>query len=105
MKKILLSVIITVCVMTGIGYGIITNITNNYEEKMENIKVESEEREAEREAEIAELKSDVTEISDQVFNMMNGDAYEITIDHDGETHTWKSDNKGLFKRELHSVIY
>ena len=37
--------------------------------------------------------------------MMNGNAYEITIDHDGETHTWKSDNKGLFKRELHSVIY
>ena len=101
MKKILLSVIITMCVMTGIGYGIITNITDYYEEKMESIKVESEEREAE----IVELKSEVTEISDQVFNMMSGNAYEITIDHDGETHTWKSDNKGLFKRELHSVIY
>ena len=101
MKKILLSVIITMCVMTGIGYGIITNVTDYYEEKMERIKIESEEREAE----IVELKSDVTEISDQVFNMMNGDAYEITIDHDGETHTWKSDNKGLFKSEFHNVIY
>lgn len=101
MKKILLSVIITVCVMTGIGYGIINNITDDYEEKMESIKVESEEREEE----ILELKSDITEISDQVFNMMNGDAYEITIDHDGETHTWKSDNKGLFKSEFHNVIY
>ena len=101
MKKILLSVIITVCVMTGIGYGIINNITDDYEEKMESIKVESEEREEE----IVELKSDITEISDQVFNMMNGDAYEITIDHDGETHTWKSDNKGLFKSEFHNVIY
>ena len=34
MKKILLSVIITVCVMTGIGYGIINNITDDYEEKV-----------------------------------------------------------------------
>ena len=101
MKKILLSVIITMCVMTGIGYGIINNITDDYEEKMESIKVESEEREEE----ILELKSDITEISDQVFNMMNGNAYEITIDHDGETHTWKSDNKGLFKSEFHNVIY
>ena len=58
MKKILLSVIITMCVMTGIGFGIITNITDYYEEKMESIKVESEEREAE----IVELKSDVTDI-------------------------------------------
>ena len=54
MKKVLLSVIITVCVMTGIGYGVIMNVCQNYEETIADMTELYEDSEAE----IAELEQE-----------------------------------------------
>ena len=100
-KKVLLSVIITVCVMTGIGYGVIMNVCQNYEETIADMTELYEDSEAE----IAELEADKAELSDEVFNMMNDEPYSITIYHDGETHTYAAeDNKGFIRDAFHSII-
>ena len=102
MKKVLLSVIITVCVMTGIGYGVIMNVCQNYEETIADMTELYEDSEAE----IAELEADKAELSDGVYNMMNDKPYSITIDHDGATHTYEAeDNEGFIRDKTHNVIY
>lgn len=42
------------------------------------------------------------ELSNQVYNKMNGKAYEITIEHDDELHTWKSEG-GLLDSVMHRI--
>ena len=102
MKKVLLSVIVTVCVMTGIGYCVIMNVCQNYEETIADMTELYEDSEAE----IAELEADKAELSDGVYNMMNDKPYSITIDHDGATHTYEAeDNEGFIRDKTHHVIY
>ena len=102
MKKVLLSVIITVCVMTGIGYCVIMNVCQNYEETIADMTELYEDSEAT----IAELEADKAELSDGVYNMMNDKPYSITIDHDGATHTYEAeDNEGFIRDKTHHVIY
>ena len=102
MKKVLLSVIVTVCVMTGIGYCVIMNVCQNYEKTISDMTELYEDSEAT----IAELESDKAELSDGVYNMMNDKPYNITIDHDGATHIYEAkDNKGFIRDKTHHVIY
>ena len=42
------------------------------------------------------------ELSNQVYNEKNGKAYEITIEHDDELHTWKSEG-GLLDSVMHRI--
>ena len=102
MKKVLLSVIVTVCVMTGIGYCVIMNVCQDYEETIADITELYEDSEAT----IAELESDKAELSDGVYNMMNDKPYSITIDHNGAKHTYEAkDNKGFIRDKTHYVVH
>ena len=120
MKKVLLSVIVTVCVMTGIGYCVIMNVCQDYEETIADITELYEDSEAtiaelesdkiklceDSEATIAELESDKAELSDGVYNMMNDKPYSITIDHNGAKHTYEAkDNKGFIRDKTHYVVH
>ena len=110
MKKVLLSVIITVCVMTGIGYCVIMNVCQNYEETIADMTELYEDSEAkiaeDNEAKIAELEADKAELSDGVYNMMNDKPYSITIYHDGATHTYEAkDNEGFIRDATHYVVH
>lgn len=106
MKKILLSVVITACVMTGIGYLVINNVCQNYEEELTYMSEENEYLTNEYNNSIGEYESELTELSEQVYNMKTDKPYSIEIYHDGEYHVWESeDNEGLFKDEIHFVSY
>lgn len=113
MKKVLLSVIITVCVMTGIGYCVIMNVCHNYEETIADMTELYEDSEAtiaelekDSDATIAELEADKAELSDGVYNMMNDKPYSITIYHDGATHTYEAkDNEGFIRDATHYVVH
>lgn len=110
MKKVLLSVIITVCVMTGIGYCVIMNVCQNYEETIADMTELYEDSEAkiaeDNEAKIAKLEADKDELSDGVYNMMNDKPYSITIHHDGATHTYEAkDNEGFIRDATHYVVH
>ena len=88
--------------MTGIGYCVIMNVCQNYEETIADMTELYEDSEAT----IAELEADKAELSDGVYNMMNDKPYSITIDHDGATHTYEAeDNEGFIRDKTHHVIY
>ena len=119
MKKILLAVLATLCV-SGVACGFIINWINIKHENeiellnvdhqiemdgmnnmLERVSVELEEAIKDS----VELDDKMNELYDQIYNMQNGEAYEIEIEHDGETHIWKSDNKGIFNSVSHTVSY
>ena len=119
MKKIILTVLVTLGV-AAIGCGFIINDLNiKHAEELDALKVDhqievnginnmlSKVGDDLEEAinDYVELDADVNELYEQVYNMQNGEAYEIKIKHDGETHIWSSDNKGLFSSEKHMVMY
>lgn len=98
MKKIIVSVIIAVCVIVaGVGCVVITKIDQAHETEFEALAQDYEAQIKSLEEKNSELEADLEELSDQVYNMKTGEAYVVTIDHDGETHTWESNNeRGLF---------
>lgn len=100
MKKTLLTVIVTACVMF-IGCMAYTNkIAHSYETEARESK-EYYERvisniENQKDESISELTKEYEDLETQVWNMMNDEAYEVSVHHDDATYTWASDNKGLF---------
>lgn len=117
MKKIILTVLVTLGV-AGVACGFIINEINiKHEEELAALKVDhqiemdgmnnslsrvSEELEKAI-ADYVALDDEMNELYDQVYNMQNGKAYNVTIKHNDETHTWKSDMKGLFPTKTHLV--
>ena len=104
MKKIIISVIATVFVMTGIGVGVISNINQNHEKELTGFQCLYENNYKCLEDENTQLKNKINNLETEVYNMNNGKAYDITIDHDGKTYTYASDNKSIFERVHTSIL-
>ena len=111
MKKTIISVIITVCVMVIINGVIIQGINKNHEMELEetinSYKDEIDclvDNSKELETKYNELNTQMDELESGVYSMMNGEDYEISITIDGEKHTYKSAKKGLFKDKSHTVV-
>lgn len=110
MKKIIISIIATVCIMTIGCAGIIGSITKKYEAKLEVAEHSGEYFDEFMINEYNELIDKYDEVNHKlsvleanVWNMHNGEAYEVSVEHDGQTHTWQSDNKNIFSRETYIV--
>jgi predicted Holliday junction resolvase-like endonuclease len=109
MRRTLLAVIVTVCVMLIGGMAYINKIENSYETKAR----ESEEfyervissMENHNEESMNELTKEYEDLEDQVWNMMNDEAYEVRVHHDGKTYIYESDNKGLFPSKSVMIIH
>ena len=106
MKKIIISVIIAVCVIVaGVGCVVITKIDQDHEAELEALTQDYEAQIESLEEENLRLEAELEELSDQVYNMKTGEAYDVTIDHDGEIHTWKSDNEKGFLGSIDETHY
>lgn len=110
MKKIIISIMATVCIMAIGCAGVIKGVTEKYEAKLETAnEIDSSyynsmvNRYKELSVEYDELNQRLFELEYNVWNMQNGEAYEVTVEHNGETHTWKSDNKTFLSKVSHSV--
>lgn len=102
MKKTIITILLTVCVMTGLGFYAIDKINQNHEIELSEL---NDKYETEMQLN-AELMSEHNHLERNVYRMMNDKTYEITVEHNGETHVWKSDdNKGIFTEQLHHTIY
>ena len=49
------------------------------------------------------LQDEIENVSNEVYKMQNGEAYNISVHHGDEKHTWSWDGK-LFGRKSHTVI-
>jgi hypothetical protein len=113
MKKTIIAILVTVCVMTIIG-GVYINyindchvkeiegLTNQYEERIGDLKDNYRYLNNDYER----LSEDMDELENQVYNMMNGEYYDISVDQDGITYGYVYERgDGLFDRTYTYKIY
>lgn len=99
MKKNLLLIALTMVAMLSIGSMVLTSINHKHEVEMKQIKTEYEDQIKDKESEIESLKQDYDE---KLYNVINGDDYDITIEHDGETVNYtKKMGETKFEKLLH----
>ena len=103
-KSIFIAVVITIGVMTGIGYCTHTYSIVDHDTASDKVIAEYEDEVYNLKRDLAYLESEHAKLEEGVYYMKNDKPYVITIDYDGKTHTWSSnDNKGIFKNESHTV--
>lgn len=99
----IISIIVTVCIM-GILCGVTINkITENYERELAKAE-ESYEQQIENanlqyekiEEKYEKLAEQNDELEEQVYNLMNGETYEITLRLKDGTHTYKATANGIW---------
>ena len=121
MKKTIMTIILTVMatmtVMAAFGIGMIedlrseyetklTEVTETYESNISYIEVNKDQRYAEMKRsrdeyynEYNELNEKYVELAKQVYNMFEGEDYDIRFNHDGEfySYTLVHDQNGIGK--------
>ena len=81
------------CVACGIVCHAIVKRNNRINnEKIEQVKVKNVESLVERDKFEQELKDEINELNDDIYNIINGKDYEVTITHDGKTYTYTRKN-------------
>lgn len=119
MKKIILTIMVTLGVAAIAGGLMFNKINEEHRAEIDELKADHQIRVKaltnqydhvveDYEDMIGELNRTQDEMNDlyeQVYNMQNGEAYKVRIEHDGKTHYWESDNEGIFKSVSHTVIY
>lgn len=97
MKRTIMTIIVTLtllnCVACGIACHAIVKRNNKINnEKIEQIKVKNVESLVERDKLEQELKDEINELNDDIYNIINDKDYEVTITHDGTTYTYTHKN-------------
>lgn len=104
MKKIVISVLATMCVMGIACFGIIQNINAQHEAELVNYKDKNDVLVLELRGEYEEnyeLENRVDELENGIYSIMNDDAYRVDIEHNGVHHTYEKDSNGFFSEIAH----
>nr|DAV24924.1 MAG TPA: hypothetical protein [Bacteriophage sp.] len=104
MKKVIIAIMATVCVMSIGFYGVMMRMNAKYDEDLNNLK-----NDYDRQIQLlidknTDSNNRMSELETQVWNKFNKEPYEITVDHDGVTYIYKSDNNSIFSHEVRMVI-
>ena len=84
MKKVIVSVLVTMCVMAIIGIGVIKHFDNLHKSEIDairfdyNVAISQRERDAMR----------IEELKHQICNIMEGEEYYISFGYDGVYYTY-----------------
>lgn len=104
MKKIIISILATVCVMAIACSVMVKNITAQYEADLVNTITVNEAlvqelREGYRDAleENYELETQVADLEDGFYYMMNGEDFDVSIEHDDAKYNYVCKKDGLFR--------
>ena len=111
MKKTIITIMATVCVMSILFGGIIYGISENYKTELADIEKEYINREGyfldgyeELMENYSNLKADMINLESEVYKMMNGDDYNITVQHNDRTHNWtKVKENWLFSEKSYTI--
>ena len=131
MKKIIILAVAAVSVLTGVYINTINGIHEQYETQINDLTSTYETQIDELEAEIdnlvaendtlsfkyhlatnesvklsneyTKLNSQMNELESQVWNVMNGEDYVVSMKYDGLNHEWTSTKDGLFTDKIHKV--
>lgn len=107
MKKVLLSVLATVCIMGTGCAGVVGYINNEYHTILDGYDFEYEVLEMKYNQKVEDckkIKTQYEELQEQVWNVLNDENYTIRIKHEDEMHTYTSEKENfLFTKKSHSV--
>lgn len=112
MKKIIISSIVTACIM-ALGCGMyVKEVKSDYEYKLETAAIENEielnnimKENKKLTDKCSKLDASLEELYDQVYNVMEGNDYDFTIERGDEIHGYyKTSGEGWFDGHIgHSV--
>lgn len=97
MKKIVISILATMCVIAIACSVIVKNITAQYEADYTNAITVHEAMVQELYEENCELESRAAELENGIYNMMNGEDYDVTVEHDDARYNYVCEKDGWFK--------
>ena len=110
MKKMIIAVMGVVCgaaIMMGVTVNHYQTEIGNLENEVKTLKSDNVELETMNEGlyrKYNQLAIDKKELDSQVYNLMEGEDYEINIDHDGDSYTYTQKGKGLFKKTSKRIV-
>ena len=119
MKKLLLAVLVTLGVAAIAGGFMIKKINEEHKAEIDRLKYDQQlevdvltrqyndvvEEYGRTIDKLDRTEEKLNELYEEIWNMQNGEAYEVSVEHGDETHVWKSNNKGIFRSVSHMVIY
>ena len=104
MKKIVISILATMCVCGIACFGIIQNINAQHEAELVNYGEKNEALVLALRSEYEEsyeLENRVNELESGIYDIMNGNDYEVDIDYGNVRHTYSEEHKGIFSDFRH----
>lgn len=112
-RKTIITVAVTVIIMGIIGGLFVNNLIRSYEQDIKDLEtINSSQAEAISdmnyeidylEDQNEKLLGELENLEEQVWNVMNGEDYDITIGHNDEIHHWTSTKNGWFTDKSHGV--
>lgn len=91
MKRVIISILATVCIMSMIGVGMIYHITTMHDSEIAKIKSDYESLISKLDAEFEKELTYSEELEEQIFNIMNGNEYEAMFKYDDVWYTYKGE--------------
>ena len=76
-------------------------LTAEFNTELQNVQEMVDAKEAENE----DLNSEVQELYTQVYRIVEGKSYDVTITRDGHTITYKKDRKGIFSDTVKNIVW
>lgn len=108
MKKVLVSVLLTVGIMSLGCIGYVNHIVNNYETKLEDSEFYYDALDKNYNQKVNDYKTIKTEhedLQEQVWNILNDGDYNVTIKHEDQYHTYTKEKENMFfSKKSHTVV-
>lgn len=92
MKKTILTVVLTMVVMSVFGGCIIGNLNHQHSVEMKNVKNRYESQIDEYTKDISERDKEIEEYENQIYNIVEGKNYKVTINRNGSSVTYRKEN-------------
>lgn len=103
-KHVIISTILGIGIAVSAIIGCMSVLDNYHQEQINAIVSEYEEQLKAKTEEVTALDAQLDSLESEVYNMMNGEDYDITVHHDGETHEYQKTRDGLFFSDVSHTV-
>lgn len=104
MKKSIGIIMVMLVVMVITLMGALVMVNKNHEAELASVKAEYEQKVYTAIKDCEDTETELGNLCEQVYHVMNDDNYELTIEYDGRTYTYsKVKDDGIFGKVFSTV--
>lgn len=92
MKKTILAVVLTMVIMSVFGGFVINKINKQHEAEMDKLETRYEDKIYKKDRKIKNFEKQVDEYNEQIYNIVEGKNYKVTINRNGTYVTYRKEN-------------